>query len=121
MLVVPLGIATRLTPSPLGMGTHMQLGLQPCSLVQFAGIRCPACGMTTSWAYMVHGQVVKAVQTNAGGALLAVIAAAVGPWLIGSGWRGRWIFGPPHETATLCVALAVVLVTLIDWIIRLQR
>jgi hypothetical protein len=120
VLAVPLGIATQLSPSPRGMGTHQQLGLPPCSAIQIFGVRCPACGMTTSWTLMVRGHVLKAVQTNSGGAMLAVIAAVTAPWLFGTGIRGRWVIGPPHEMATITIAIGVVVVTLVDWIIRLQ-
>ena len=119
-LAVPLGIATQLSPSPRGMGTHQQLGLPPCSAIQLFGVRCPACGMTTSWTLMVRGRVLEAAQTNSGGAMLAVIAAVAAPWFIVSGIRGRWVFGPPHEMGTITIAIGVVVVTLVDWIVRLQ-
>lgn len=119
-LLAPLLIATQLTPSSRGMGTHQQLGLPACSLVQICGIRCPACGMTTSWAWMVRGRLLQAVRVNSGGALLAVIAAVMAPWLLGSGFRGRWLWGPPRETVALAIAVAVMVVTLVDWIVRVR-
>jgi hypothetical protein len=119
-LLAPLLVATQLTPSSRGMGTHQQLGLPACSLVQLVGVRCPACGMTTSWAWMVRGQVLKAVQANSGGAMLAVVTAVFAPWLLGSGARGRWLLGPPRETVALAIAVAVMAVTFIDWIVRIR-
>ena len=68
---------------------------------------------------MTRGQVVQAVQANSGGALLAIIAATVGPWMLVSGLIGRWLGGPPRESLTIAVGLAVVVTTLIDWIWRL--
>jgi hypothetical protein len=75
--------------------------------------------MTTSWAHMTRGQVVSAVQANAGGALLAVVAACVGPWMLASGLAGRWLGSPPRESVTIAVGLAVIVATLIDWSVRL--
>jgi hypothetical protein len=118
-LVGLLVTASRLTPSTAGLGTHRQLGLPPCTVVDWFGIRCPSCGMTTSWAHATHGQVLAAVQTNAGGALLALAAALVGPWLIGSGWYGRWLLRPPREGVVLAAGAVVIAVTLAQWVVRL--
>ncbi len=111
--------AACLTPASRGYGTHQGLGLPPCTIVQWYGMRCPSCGMTTSWAHFTRGHVVQAVRANAGGALLALVAAMVGPWLLTSGLVGRWLGGPPRESLTMAVGLAVIVVTLIDWSWRL--
>src|SRR3954466_2501001 len=91
MLLGLLITAARLTPDPRGLGTHRQLGLPPCTVVAWFGVRCPSCGMTTAWAHMVRGQLASAVRANCGGALLALAAIAAGPLLIGSAMVGRWI------------------------------
>ena len=120
LLLALLLTAAWLTPSPRGMGTHQQLGLPPCTLVQFLGIRCPSCGMTTSWAHLVRGHAWAAFRANAGGALLGVAAVVCGPWLVVSGIRGRWCGGPPNEWLTLLVGFTIMGVTLIDWAVRLS-
>ncbi len=120
VLVVMLAVAARLTPSARGMGTHQQLGLPPCSLVMWAGMRCPSCGMTTSWSHLMRGNVPAAVRANSGGTLLALAAITAGPWLLVSGLRGRWMWGPPRESVLLSVGIAIVAVTLVDWWLRLN-
>lgn len=87
-LLACLGVASWLTPDPQGRGTHQQLGLPPCSSVSILGMRCPACGMTTSWALMMEGQVVQAIQTNTGGTLLFMIAFSCVPWIAWILWTG---------------------------------
>lgn len=119
VLVALLGVSWRLTPDPAGMGTHHQLGLPMCSVRQFFGMRCPSCGMTTSWSHMVRGQALSSVQANSGGALLAIVAILTGPWMLLCGLRGRWLLRPPNEWAVLGVGLSVVFITVVDWIIRL--
>ena len=119
-LVTLLVTAACLTPNPRGMGTHRQLGLPSCTIVQWFGIRCPSCGMTTSWAHLVRGHVASAFRANAGGALLAIGAVLCGPWLLVSGLRGRWLIGPPRETWSLAIGLAIVAVTVMDWTMRLS-
>jgi len=102
------------------MGTHQQLGLPPCTFVAWLGIRCPSCGMTTSWSHMLRGNVLGAMQANAGGALLALTAATCGPWLLGTGLVGRWLGGPPREWLTVAVGLTIVIVTLVQWTVRIS-
>ncbi len=72
-------VARQLEPSPFGYGTHQQLGLPPCSSLVLFGSTCPACGMTTAWAWTTRGQIWPALQANAGGAMLALIAMAYLP------------------------------------------
>ncbi len=119
VLIALLITASRLTPSPRGMGTHQRLGLPPCTLVQWYGLRCPSCGMTTSWAHMTRGHVLASLRANSGGALLALASIAVGPWLLASGALGRWVVAPPHEWTALGIGVAIIAVTLVDWALRL--
>ena len=120
VLVILLFVSGRLTPDPNGLGTHHQLGLPRCSVRDLFGIRCPSCGMTTSWAHMVRGQVLASVRANAGGALLAIVAATAGPWMLACGIRGRWLLRPPNEWVVIGIGLTVILITVMDWIIRLN-
>ena len=119
VLIGLLATAASLTPSGRGYGTHQALGLPPCTLQMWYGIRCPSCGMTTAWSHLMRGQVVRAVGANSGGAMLAVAAALCGPWMLGSGLRGKWLWVPPREGPILAVGLAIVVTTLIDWSVRL--
>jgi hypothetical protein len=121
--IVLLGLlftAARLTPNPRGIGTHQQLGLPPCTVAQWYGIRCPSCGMTTSWAHLTRLNLVAAVRANAGGTLLALAACLCGPWFVASGALGRWLGGVPQENWTLAAGLTIVAVTIIDWTLRLS-
>jgi len=73
-------VAMRLTPSPTGMGTHTALGLQPCAFALRLGIPCPSCGMTTSFAWFVRGNLAASFYVQPMGCLLA-LATAFGFWL----------------------------------------
>jgi len=75
--------------------------------------------MTTSWAYFTRGHVLAAVKTNAGGALLALLALVLGPWLLVSGLRGKWVWRSMTEWMAAAVGIAVLLVTVTDWGCRL--
>jgi hypothetical protein len=119
VLLVLLAVALWLPPSPLGLGTHRQLGLPPCTLLDWYGFRCPSCGMTTSWSYLMRGQFVSAVQANAGGAMLAAAALVSGPWLLASGIRGRWISKLPADVWIITLTGVILATTLTQWILRL--
>jgi len=84
-----LGIAAWLTPDSSGLGTHRQLfGSYPCSFVVTSGLPCPTCGMTTSFAEMVHGHPFASFIAQPAGAvfcLATIAAAAFGLWVAISG------------------------------------
>ncbi len=72
-----LALARWLEPSAEGHGTHTQLGLGTCSVLQATGWPCPMCGATTSWALMAHGQPLQALWSQPFGSLLFVLTVAV--------------------------------------------
>jgi hypothetical protein len=118
-LAALLAAALTLTPNRQGLGTHRQLGLPPCTVLTMFDIRCPTCGMTTSWSYTVRGQLGQAAAANCGGMLLAVLAILAVPWLLASGVWGRWLGGAPSPNVALTLMGCVFGVTLLDWSVRL--
>jgi hypothetical protein len=112
-------LASCLRPDPRGFGTHEQLGLPPCSFGIVAGIRCPACGMTTSWAYATHGQWSDALRMHAGGTLLAVAAAVTSAGAIGASVSGKWPLRRPSEAAVIALVAVATALVLGEWMVRL--
>jgi hypothetical protein len=80
---------------PLTMSTHTQLGMPPCNFVVMTGKPCPACGMTTSFALLVRGDVLASLRANWVGTLIAVLWALTLVWAVVSGVRGRPLFVRP--------------------------
>lgn len=118
-LLVPLVIACLLEPDARGHGTHQQLGFPPCTLVALCGIRCPTCGMTTSWAALVRGRLFEGLAANVGGVLLAIgaIGSVIGLSSIALlGRRPKWF---PSTNGFAWGAIVIAAVTLIDWVIRI--
>lgn len=118
-ILTPLGIARCLSPAPTGLGTHQQLGLPPCSMRVLFDMRCPACGMTTSWSYWTRGQWWASMKANTGGACLAFLVAVVALMAARVVWTGR----PPLPKTTHRIGWAIVtvgLVTVVDWAVRLS-
>lgn len=118
-LLVPLALACWLTPSVRGQGTHQQLGLPPCTFVALYNMPCPSCGMTTSWAHTVRGELPSAVRANLGGTLLAIAAIVFAPWMIGSAVRGHKLTRFPSEGQFISGAAVVIAVTLVQWMIKI--
>ncbi|MBN2578526.1 MAG: DUF2752 domain-containing protein [Pirellulales bacterium] len=112
-------VARLLTPSPTECGTHQELGLPPCTFRVLFGLPCPTCGMTTSWAHLVRGEVLAAVHANCGGLLLGVLAMLAVPWSLVSAWRGRWTGWTPRDTVAGWVATGLLVLILLQWAWRL--
>lgn len=60
-----------LTPAPEGFGTHEQLGLPPCRSVDWFGIPCPGCGVTTAVTWFVYGDLARSFAAQPLGFVLA--------------------------------------------------
>jgi hypothetical protein len=118
-LICLFAVAAILKPSPYQMGTHQQLGLPPCSFVVLLGIPCPTCGMTTSWADLMHGDLIKAFQANSGGVMLALLAVVSAPWLMISAVRGRWFGWRPNGNVVGYISIVILTVSLVQWGFRL--
>lgn len=72
--------------------------------------------MTTAWAHMVRGSWLSALRCNAGGAMLALTAAVAVPWSLVGVVRGRIIV--PSDSVAIAWGIAVILVTLTQWMPR---
>lgn len=104
-----------LSASPVGHGTHQQLGLPPCAAVLMLGRPCPGCGLTTSWTATLHGQLLAAFQAHALGPIL-YLGFTVSALLCGVGfWRGwRWRL-ENREVSWLLVMTLVVFASYGAW------
>ncbi len=72
-----LAVASALTPSNTGVGTHTQLGLEPCIMLSSMGIPCPMCGMTTTFSLMAHYRPIEAVLNQPFGVVLFLLTAVI--------------------------------------------
>lgn len=59
-----LALSFMLIPDARGYGTHEHLFLPPCFVRFFFHIPCPACGLTTCFAYLAKGQWIEAFHLN---------------------------------------------------------
>jgi Protein of unknown function (DUF2752) len=123
-LVVVFALAAWINPydaqgRPLRMEAHRQLGLPACNFYRWTGQPCPACGMTTSFALLVHGDPANSLKANAVGTLLALAGLAALPWCFASAGRGRWVGVEVTEARVLGALTFLVVLALVRWVIVL--
>ena len=63
-----------LSPRASGYGTARQLGLPSCSFLMNSGWPCPSCGLTTSVAAAVRGDILHALRAQPFGVVLTLAA-----------------------------------------------
>ena len=99
------------------METHMQLGLPECTFKQVTGLPCPSCGMTTSFALTIRGDLSDAVRANSVGVMLALTLLAAIPWCIVSVLCGRTLFVQSAERALMVIVIGLLSLMLVRWAI----
>ena len=101
------------------METHMQLGLPECTFKQATDLPCPSCGMTTSFALTMRGDLSDAVRANSVGVLLALTLLAAIPWCLASVLCRRTLFVQSAEQALMVIVIGLLSLMLVRWAILL--
>ena len=74
--------------------TYPELGLPPCTFKYVTGLPCPSCGMTTSFALLMHGDLVNSLRANEVGTLLAQLGhQSIDVWPRPIGEKHRFVVG----------------------------
>jgi len=102
---------------PLRLETHRQLGLPPCTFYESTQVPCPSCGLTTSFALLVRGDIANSLRANAVGTLLALSCAAVIPWNLFCALRGRLLWIASLERALTWTVAFYMILLLGRWVI----
>ena len=84
--------AATITPSPTGTGSHTQLGLEPCQFLARTGVPAPSCGMTTSFAWFVRGNVLASLYVQPMDTALAALSATAVLVGIYVAWTARPVY-----------------------------
>jgi len=117
-----LALSAYLHPAAAGVGTHRQLGLGGCTMLQLTGYPCPMCGMTTAFALAIRGRPLDALLCQPFGVLLfaltvaTAVAAAVELVAPRGRWRRLWDWLGPREG---WIAGALLAGLLVGWIHKL--
>jgi hypothetical protein len=101
--------------TPRRMETHRQLGLPPCTFYAVTGLPCPSCGMTTSFALLVRGDLKDSARANAVGTLLALLGLVLIPWCGIAVFTGRTLYVRSLERALTMLELSFLGLMLLRW------
>lgn len=90
-------LATRVRPyhddgTPMREASHQTLGLPACRFKELTRAPCPSCGMTTSFALLVRGDIINSLRANWVGTGLAAFCLLFIPWAVLSTLRGRFMW-----------------------------
>jgi hypothetical protein len=102
---------------PYRMGIHIKLGLQQCAFHWFTGLPCPSCGMTTSFALLMHGDLVNSLKANSVGTILAVVCLAIIPWTLASVIWKRPLFIVSVEAVLLRIVIGFLVLMMFRWVL----
>ncbi|MFO0890238.1 MAG: DUF2752 domain-containing protein [Isosphaeraceae bacterium] len=119
ILIGLLLTARRLEPDPRGYGTHTQLGLGECTFATLTGRPCPSCGMTTALAWLTRGSPMRAWRANPAGCLIGLLIPFVAAWLLLCVWLDRPVGFRSIDRPLMGLVLAVVLLSVVFWILRM--
>jgi hypothetical protein len=121
-LIAVFAVAVWLNPYKDGkvwlMETHRQLWHMPeCNFKMMTGMPCPSCGMTSSFALLMHGDLVNSLRANAAGTFLAILCLAYIPWALVCAIRKRRLLIVSYERALTRLVVLFVIVMLGRWVI----
>jgi hypothetical protein len=118
-LVALVVLGTLVTPSASGHGTHTQLGLPPCLSMEWLGLPCPGCGVTTATALAAHGRLLDAFRNQPLGVVIAALLALYPLWAIGQLARGRDLAGAARSIDPRLWVPATIVAILGAWVYKL--
>jgi len=99
------------------METHRQLGLPACTFKVVTGVPCPSCGMTTSFALLVRGDLLGSLYANAAGTLLALCGLLFIPWCLVCVWSRRLWIVRSIEWTFMVLVVGFTLLTVVRWVV----
>jgi hypothetical protein len=97
----------------------MALGLPPCGFLEWSGLPCPACGLTTSFAHLARAHLGEALAANPMGFPLFAVTAALLPFSVYQARRATIFIQALERLRADRAALLIVLALLVTWSARL--
>jgi hypothetical protein len=119
-LIVIFSIAIYLNPyqgdgTAKRWGTHQGLGLPPCTFQEQTGYPCPSCGMTSSFALLIRGDLWHSLQANFAGTMLGSFCLFLIPWSLASIFKQRLLFVRSFEMMLTIVVSTLMAVMMMRW------
>jgi len=112
-------LGTLVTPDPSGHGTHTRLGLPPCLSMEWLGVPCPGCGVTTSVTLAAHGHLGQAFLNQPLGLVVAGLLALYPLWALWQLARGRDLHQRVTRMSARTWLVGVAVAVLASWVYKL--
>jgi hypothetical protein len=106
-------------PDPRGFGTHERLGLPACKPMEWWGVPCPGCGVTTSLALVAHGHPWSSIVNQPFGFAFAFVLVAFAAWALVQAFRGRDLSKAVNELRVGRLVMWLALLMAASWIYKL--
>jgi len=116
-VLVVLGLVV--DPDPRGFGTHEKLGLPACRPMEWWGVPCPGCGVTTSMALIAHGRPWDSFANQPFGFAFALVCVAFAAWAFVQALRGRDLSKAVVDLRVGRLVLALVVLMAAAWIYKI--
>lgn len=116
-LAVPCAART-LEPHPQGLGTHVALGLPPCAFLDWLELPCPTCGMTTAFALLARGELLRSLQAHPLGLPLFAATLLMPLLSLRYALRGEPLLAVIDRYRLDRIALVFALLLLVTWTAR---
>lgn len=97
--------------------THTTMGLPPCTFYETTGLPCPSCGMTSSFALLIRGDLLHSVQANFVGTMLGVVCLLAIPWALASVWKQKLLFFRSFEMVFMIGLASLMTIMLLRWVV----
>lgn len=108
-----------LVPDPSGHGTHRQLGMPPCMMIELWNVPCPGCGVTTSVTLATQGHLVDAFRNQPFGLLVFLGLASFVLWSIWAQLTGRDLWVWLHTLRFGRWGIAIGAVAGVSWVYKI--
>lgn len=106
-------------PDPRGFGTHEKLGLPPCRTIDWWGIPCPGCGVTTAVSLAARGDLTGSLRAQPFGLVSAACVALGGAWALLATLAGRDLYADLRAANLRAPAIALVVLMAGSWAYKL--
>lgn len=118
-LAVLVAFALWIHPDARGYGTHEQLGLPACKMMEWFGVPCPGCGVTTSVALAAHLQVLASIRNQPFGFLVALSLPLFALWAVRGQFSGRDLYLDLRKMPTRPWAISLTLIVALSWLYKI--
>ena len=122
-IVVPIAFVVlgMLSPDDRGFGTHEKLGLPPCGMMEYTGVPCPGCGVTTSVSLFANGRFVDSFVNQPFGFAFAILSIVFSVWAFVQHFKKRDLFVEFRALKLRYWGLAVGLVAAVAWVYKIVQ